>query len=643
MPRNRIHVVDVAILIPLEEELKYLADAFPLVVTNRSFAAPSDARILYTWLEIPGTDLRVAARTLPRMGNTFSVDAVRTFVQDLNPSLVVCIGIAGSVSADLRIGDVAIANRVTDIANAAKIKDQPRSEDQDSSDELVVKLVSHPFTPDPQVLAHISRWTRSEGYLSWQAKRNECFPTLITFASEAKQEKFAGFFRATPTAQFASFATGFVLASQLLQDKLPARDDKVVETEGAGVGLACYSTGVPFLVVRGVSDLADAAKSGLEKEFGNANRKLALFNAFSCFLSFAQESWFSEWLFARQPPAGTKGLVSFGFCNVSTMLRDKAFQVAREIDLALRNSDTSSSSYAVQVEHAPAFWRIFPSLTPHPSLPKEDIAAALEVLRSYAVWSSMLGDIESADAIAQKLDAFIRMHGASLPVNQRAWCEGVHSHILLRAGRLPEAATTARRGLRYLREAIEQEGPDGKARPECKSLDAQLLLSQKCLHCMSAELLDEDGKHLGYAMIEDVNRLKEKRRSLEPVPDRSLPHDEFFFEMVQAKIALHVRDGSAAERHVQKAREAAGTYQSRGTEPNTVGKVGRWREDVDLELEICELYGILASTSSTVRTSIEQPARLLVDAIRGRHGSGHCWLRLQPDIRAKLGIQFPDE
>ena len=70
-------------------------------------------------------------------------------------------------------------------------------------------------------------------------------------------------------------ASGVVIASDSLDISETNREFKVIETEGYGVGKACDRFGVPFVVLRGISDFADGAKRD------TPYRQIAMFNVMS--------------------------------------------------------------------------------------------------------------------------------------------------------------------------------------------------------------------------------------------------------------------------------------------------------------------------------------------------------------------------
>ena len=58
------------------------------------------------------------------MGDAESQSAVHKAIKKLHADLVICVGIAGSLSKDLKIGDVAVSNEIIDISQNIKISEK---------------------------------------------------------------------------------------------------------------------------------------------------------------------------------------------------------------------------------------------------------------------------------------------------------------------------------------------------------------------------------------------------------------------------------------------------------------------------------------------------------------------------------------
>jgi nucleoside phosphorylase len=118
---NRITVskewFDVLIIVPLEEELLTLMEVFPLTV-NRS-----TERTFRCEIDVDHKNLRALVVQQEGMGRTHAARAVSEALFEFDAGLVVCLGIAGALSSDLRLGDVCYSNNVADVLDNARAVD----------------------------------------------------------------------------------------------------------------------------------------------------------------------------------------------------------------------------------------------------------------------------------------------------------------------------------------------------------------------------------------------------------------------------------------------------------------------------------------------------------------------------------------
>ena len=164
---NKLHQhgkphVDFLVLLPLEEELQEFVTHFPSVenvstdLAWRHFVNPD------------GTGYSILAVQCTSAGRMSAINALMDAYSNYDISVVVCIGIAGGLSSDLRLGDVCYTGTVTDVLDNAKASD-------DDNDGINFAFVPTTFATDPR-LSIAFNFVRTQpdiagDYLEWQRRR----------------------------------------------------------------------------------------------------------------------------------------------------------------------------------------------------------------------------------------------------------------------------------------------------------------------------------------------------------------------------------------------------------------------------------------------------------------------------------------
>ncbi|MFO1112471.1 MAG: hypothetical protein U1E38_10475 [Rhodospirillales bacterium] len=264
---EQISLADVVIIVPLEEEFKCAKSIFflndPWQIGNSYYYPVNNSLSLRVWFT-----------SLQEMGNGPALSRTNEILRYIKPRLVICVGIGGSVSDDLLLGDVAICSTISDLIDAAKI--------QDTEDHYDIITVHRSFNMPPAFRNYLSnfQFIRAKQYASWQGQCSEKRKAIIETLRCSDCDLYS---RSSPYLQTCHFASGVVLASDNFNVKTRDRELKVIETEGAGVARACFEHEypAPFLIIRGISDFADARKSQLERSSKGQWRELAAHNAFA--------------------------------------------------------------------------------------------------------------------------------------------------------------------------------------------------------------------------------------------------------------------------------------------------------------------------------------------------------------------------
>lgn len=262
--------VDILIYTPLEEEYDAIAALF---------CAESD---------ISGTEYDGFTWTLGNVegativgenwGNTNSRKAIMEAGRDLEPSLVICVGIAGSISDDLKLGDVVYSKTVYDLTQRGKLKpgDHTFDAEQLEIDSRLVKSLNRDRR----------RKTGDATFQLWKENRQREIHSEIT-ASGIHGDAAERLTNLVITP--GKIATlNSVVADTATKEAITRSGRKIIaiETESCGGVEACNELDIPYITIRGCSDYADEDKNSLEQASKNFIRKTAAKNAGS-FVKYA--------------------------------------------------------------------------------------------------------------------------------------------------------------------------------------------------------------------------------------------------------------------------------------------------------------------------------------------------------------------
>ncbi|WND54015.1 hypothetical protein L1A21_09710 [Rhodopseudomonas palustris] len=205
------------------------------------------------------------------MGRTFARSAVADILAEFDAGLIICLGIAGSLTKDIGLADVCYSNTIADVLDNSSITDKKRG-------QLDVSLsFSHYSTPREIVTALNFCRTQPElkpAYLNWQNEQSKHAAALgLTDLKSPDEPK--------PITTDGIIVCAAVSKSETYNDKLRAIDRKVtaVETESGGVFQEASRHSIIALTIRGISDMANGDKAQLEQRTNGNVRKLAALNA----------------------------------------------------------------------------------------------------------------------------------------------------------------------------------------------------------------------------------------------------------------------------------------------------------------------------------------------------------------------------
>lgn len=108
---------DIVVVVPLEEELLEFMAVFP------SLEDRSDETTFCHVVDSGAPEIRMLVLQQHGMGKTYATNAAAIILAKYDVGLIICLGIAGSLSDDMHLGDVCYTGRVVDVLDNAKIVD----------------------------------------------------------------------------------------------------------------------------------------------------------------------------------------------------------------------------------------------------------------------------------------------------------------------------------------------------------------------------------------------------------------------------------------------------------------------------------------------------------------------------------------
>jgi nucleoside phosphorylase len=321
--------LDLLVVVPLEEELHQFMEVFQLV-EDRS--TDTEFRCL-----VHGEDptLKTLVVQQEEMGKSNAARAISRALQEWDAGAVICVGIAGALSDDLRLGDVCYSGTVIDIYDNAKALDGAGGD--------IDFQFSPTFYLTPREITAAFNFVRilpdlKPKYEAWQNDRKDFASRLVpgAFVGRNQLQETVGL---TQTKN-GTIVCGAVSKSAKYNKKLLAIDRKIlaIETESGGVFEEAKSGKVPALTIRGISDYADSEKNSLEAATKGAFRKIAAANAASFLRLQMNNGRFVHFLHARRQlrtnadPGGGSTLVTLPSNDIMSLITD----VGQDIDAKLR-------------------------------------------------------------------------------------------------------------------------------------------------------------------------------------------------------------------------------------------------------------------------------------------------------------------
>lgn len=270
---------DILLYVPLAEEFREVSKKFKIVedFSERFDCVCYSAKLISS---PDGQDVNFILCQPSEWGNAASQFYMQEITAAFEVKLIICIGIAGGISDDVKLGDVVVSASIYDISERQKVTDKSTEYDTEpysAEDKLVQKIAFFKSHPNLQGL-----WE------AWQIN------SLYTFEEACKSAGLAAEIiqKARVLArEGAEFHVGALVSGPVGQSKklrLSIKNIKrkmlALETESGGVFRIGKKRNIPCLTFRGISDYSDGEKKRHENDFNGVFRNLAARNAVDFFL-----------------------------------------------------------------------------------------------------------------------------------------------------------------------------------------------------------------------------------------------------------------------------------------------------------------------------------------------------------------------
>jgi len=285
---------DLGLIIPTREEFDYVRESVP-------FAPMLHGERGY-WYEfgVPG-GRRGVAHVLFDMGLTSTTSAASRLLERFDPEVLAVVGIGGSLSTDLRLGDVVVGSVIQEYLNAAKVAPDGRNQTA-----FQPAGAGWPLAERLRNFTNHFRYFCEDCYKQWvRFAKIRGVEADLPFATTPGARREAGYF-VLPIASGDLVVTDPAFTGWLLSHD---RKRAVVEMESAGAARAVqeYDRDVALLVLRGISDFADGRKAELDAVLSGSEsgawRRYAAENAVELLFAFLAAPNF-PWRGSATPPVG---------------------------------------------------------------------------------------------------------------------------------------------------------------------------------------------------------------------------------------------------------------------------------------------------------------------------------------------------
>jgi nucleoside phosphorylase len=251
--RDSLADTDVVLICPLVVELNSALFAFDIKPGTREDLNVAGQKIYLRQLQRPtGRDLNLAISVVTKPRNASAAIATAKLLQAIRPlpELVLMSGIGGGVKSKVRLGDIVLATSVIDMAGGRAEKNRLRRRDNHYTlKPALARQLSHL----PSTVRTRGGWADSvrDGFRRHALYTNSRTPT-DAFLDNAAFEFVEG----------AVVSVEHLVADGSLESMLDI-DDRIraCDMEGSGFAQAAEECGVPWALIRSISDYGDEDKN----------------------------------------------------------------------------------------------------------------------------------------------------------------------------------------------------------------------------------------------------------------------------------------------------------------------------------------------------------------------------------------------
>ena len=318
-------------MVPLEDEIIPFMEVFP------SLSDLSTATTFCHIVDSGNADVSMIVMQQQAMGRTAASAAAGFLLAEYDVGLIVCLGIAGSMSDDMGLADVCYTGNVLDVLDNTKVVDVDAKDGGKAASDTEFSP-THYETPLEFTSAFNfmrTQPTLRPTYLAWQEARAKA--ALDRVPDEVPGPGGAKIRIGQPSSRGGCIACGGVSKSKVYNDKLRSLERSLlaIETEAGGVFAQAKIYGVPAIAVRGISDFADKEKKKLEQASKGGVRWLAAENAASFLGMQVGNPRFLAALATRRHGRQTELILPEAKTEVD-VVGDALLQLAADVDENLR-------------------------------------------------------------------------------------------------------------------------------------------------------------------------------------------------------------------------------------------------------------------------------------------------------------------
>ncbi len=310
---NASNSFDLLLIFPLKEEFKVFKEICKIKSTITKDG------LTYYFLDFPISNLSGIAIVLHEMGPTRASQITEKSLNLFDVRLVVLIGIAGALDEDLKLGDIVIANEVSEFFASSKVEDEGvtfkfKYSGEHWRQKFSIDRCIKNFDINNEIL-----------FQEWQN-------TVIQYVKDLNVRMIVEpLLNKNPNYYVGHIASSnIVVASKIYKIELLGIDRRflIIEMEAAGVESAVHNREHPIdcIIIRGISDFADERKKDLERKYEKNLRKYAMYSAIQFFLYLIKTECFEKMM------GKTLTNISETKDYNKVIIRDKAFELLKKVN-----------------------------------------------------------------------------------------------------------------------------------------------------------------------------------------------------------------------------------------------------------------------------------------------------------------------